>query len=159
MLLRRVKPPLWLRGSGVAGAASFKSHRSRPLPRHLATAAVSTAAPAPSTRYAAVTEEDMQTFERILEEGGKLLRPALGEPGPSNLEAYTSDWTRKWSALACPAVVQPRTTQQVSALLRHCNERGIGVVPQVRKLRRMALEAGVLPTLTDSCSDSIPFPS
>lgn len=137
MLLRRTRAPflLLLRGSGVAGAALLKSHSSRPLPRHLATAAASAAAPAAApTSYAAVTEEDMQTFERILEEGGKLLRPASGDAGPSNLEAYISDWTRKWSALACPAVLQPRTTQQVSALLRHCNERGIGVVPQVRKL-------------------------
>jgi len=63
--------------------------------------------------------------------GGKLLRPSPEEP--ASLEAYTSDWTRKWSARGCPAVLQPRTTEQVSALLRHCNNRGIAVVPQVSK--------------------------
>lgn len=98
--------------------------------RWLATAPTAVASSASASTYTAVTEDDLKAFERILNDEGKLIKPTPGEP--TSLEAYTSDWTRKWSGPDCPAVLQPRTTEQVSALLRHCNDRGIGVVPQVR---------------------------
>ena len=60
--------------------------------------------------------------------GGKLLLPTEDKGAMS---AYTADWTRKWIAKDCPAVLQPHTVDQVSSILKHCNDRGIAVVPQV----------------------------
>jgi len=42
---------------------------------------------------------------------------------------YETDWTRRWSGRAA-AVVRPGSTEEVSAVLRVCGERGVAVVPQ-----------------------------
>ncbi len=93
--------------------------------RPLATAAT---APSPSS---ALTAQDIARFQAILSappdaatKAGKVLLD------PEALAPFTADWTRKWAAPACPAVLQPKTTAQVAALLAYCNDRGIAVVPQ-----------------------------
>lgn len=48
------------------------------------------------------------------------------------MRPYSQDWTRKWGSLECPAVLLPKTTKQVAEILKHCNDRHIAVVPQVR---------------------------
>ena len=91
-----------------------------------------------SSLSASVTPADIARFQAILTspssstntKPGKLLLPPSSPDDDDLLTPYTQDWTRKWKAPACPAVLQPRTTEQVSALLAYCNERGIAVVPQ-----------------------------
>jgi len=61
---------------------------------------------------------------------GKLLLAPSGPDDENLLAPYTQDWTHKWKAPQCPAVLQPRTTEQVAGLLRHCYERDLHVVPQ-----------------------------
>jgi len=46
-----------------------------------------------------------------------------------DMKAYNQDWLGKWTGKSQFAV-RPKTTQQVSQILRYCNEHGIGVVPQ-----------------------------
>ena len=46
----------------------------------------------------------------------------------SNVEKYTTDWTASYEGGR--VVCFPRCTQDVSAVLKYCNEKGIGVVPQ-----------------------------
>lgn len=48
---------------------------------------------------------------------------------PEDLESFNTDWMKKYRG-ASPAAILPATTDQVSRVLRHCNERGIAVVPQ-----------------------------
>ena len=43
--------------------------------------------------------------------------------------SYETDWTRRWSG-ASLAVVRPGTSEEVSAILRACDDAGVGVVPQ-----------------------------
>jgi FAD/FMN-containing dehydrogenase len=47
----------------------------------------------------------------------------------SELEKYNHDWTKKYIGGARVAV-RPSSTEQISSLLRYCNERGLAVVPQ-----------------------------
>ena len=47
----------------------------------------------------------------------------------SELDAYNVDWMRTVRGQA-RVVLRPSTTEQVSAVLRHCHERGIAVCPQ-----------------------------
>lgn len=52
---------------------------------------------------------------------------ALSEPGDQ--ERYTTDWSRDLSGTA-KVVVRPRTTADVAAIVRHCAQQGLPVVPQ-----------------------------
>lgn len=83
---------------------------------------------------------------------GKLVTAAEDAAG---VAPYAQDWTRKWVSKACPAVLLPRTTAQVAALLQHCNKRRIPVVPQVR-LMALSSEQNCLQIPGSSCS---PFAS
>lgn len=48
---------------------------------------------------------------------------------PEDLESFNTDWMKKYHG-AAPAAIVPGNTEEVSRLLRHCNERRIAVVPQ-----------------------------
>lgn len=75
--------------------------------------------------YASLTEEDVSTFRAI-----------LGEDADSgvvtdvdDLAQYNTDWLRQYHGKSRLAL-RPRTTEQVSSILRHCSERRLAVVPQ-----------------------------
>ena len=62
------------------------------------------------------------------------LNAELDSPGlvlsePSELAAYTTDWTRKYSG-AAPAVLRPRDTEDVARCVRACRTLGLALVPQ-----------------------------
>jgi FAD/FMN-containing dehydrogenase len=46
-----------------------------------------------------------------------------------DLEGYNSDWMMKYTGQS-KVVLRPRTAQQVSKILKHCNDRKLAVVPQ-----------------------------
>jgi len=47
----------------------------------------------------------------------------------ASLEKYNVDWTGQYRGFAS-IVVRPQSTEEVSRILRYCNERRIGIVPQ-----------------------------
>ena len=47
----------------------------------------------------------------------------------SLLQKYNADWTRKYQGRST-IVLRPQSTQEVSSILKYCNERRIAVVPQ-----------------------------
>ena len=61
------------------------------------------------------------------------LRTILGDKGivtdPSLNSAYTVDWTRRYSGVT-PAVLLPKTTEQVSRVVAWCYENSVALVPQ-----------------------------
>jgi FAD/FMN-containing dehydrogenase len=48
---------------------------------------------------------------------------------PTDMAAFLTDWRGKWTGVAL-AVVQPDNTEDVSLVVRWCNEHGVSVVPQ-----------------------------
>lgn len=48
---------------------------------------------------------------------------------PNDMAAFLTDWRGKWTGVAL-AVVQPDNTEDVSLVVRWCNEHGVSVVPQ-----------------------------
>lgn len=46
-----------------------------------------------------------------------------------DLESFNTDWMKKYHG-ASPVAILPGTTDEVSRVLRHCDERRIAVVPQ-----------------------------
>jgi len=69
-------------------------------------------------KYARVEDKDVRFFEGVC--STVLTR---------DLESYNTDWMRKWQGQA-QVVLRPSNTEEVSAVLRYCDERGIAVVPQ-----------------------------
>ncbi len=58
------------------------------------------------------------------------LAQQLGRSGWSEpAERYTMDWSTKFSG-SCIGVAKPSTVEEVSAVVKYCNEHGIGIVPQ-----------------------------
>ncbi|TMW56256.1 hypothetical protein Poli38472_008904 [Pythium oligandrum] len=74
--------------------------------------------------FATWNADDKRFFEQ-------LLRPEAVLTDLDDTASYTTDWLKKYKAhSAHQMVLKPKTTEQVSAILKYCNERGLPVVPQ-----------------------------
>jgi FAD/FMN-containing dehydrogenase len=62
-----------------------------------------------------------------------VLAPLAEQLGPSGwsepTQRYTMDWSTKFSG-SCLGVARPSSTEEVAAVVKYCNEHGIGIVPQ-----------------------------
>ncbi|XP_046282731.1 D-2-hydroxyglutarate dehydrogenase, mitochondrial isoform X1 [Marmota monax] len=71
--------------------------------------------------FSVVSEEDLAAFERIV--------PGRVVTDPEELEVSNVDWLR--TARGCSKVLlRPRTSEEVSRILRYCHERNLAVNPQ-----------------------------
>lgn len=68
------------------------------------------------------TAFDPQVLEKLLADGGKVLT------APDDLAAYGCDWTRIYDP-APLAVVLPKSTAEVQAVVRYANEQQVALVP------------------------------
>lgn len=72
-------------------------------------------------------------FNRVESDDIAFFRSVLGESGvivdSEALEQYNVDWMQKYRG-ASKLALRPKTTEQVSKVLAHCNERRIPIVPQ-----------------------------
>eukprot|EP01051_Picozoa_sp_SAG22_P027205 SAG22_NODE_8988_length_616_cov_0.990329_1_plen_125_part_10 len=68
--------------------------------------------PERATKYSQVTTDDLAVFCEILGENAVI----AGDVGRA--DKYNTDWTGKHTGQA-PAVLLPRTTEQVSAIMKH----------------------------------------
>lgn len=72
--------------------------------------------------YSKLTDADLAFFRSVLAENDVIT-------DASALEQYNVDWMKKYEGKSKLAL-RPRSTQQVSQILKHCNERRLPVVPQ-----------------------------
>ncbi|OWZ09570.1 D-2-hydroxyglutarate dehydrogenase, partial [Phytophthora megakarya] len=80
--------------------------------------------PARNAALASWTDDDKTYFQQ-------LLKPESVLTELDDTEAYTVDWLKKYRAQSSrQMVLKPKTTEQVSAILKYCNERNLPVVPQ-----------------------------
>ena len=63
-----------------------------------------------------MSEEDVDHFRHILGDASAIVRDA------DDLAQYNGDWLRKYNGRSELALL-PSTTQQVSEILRYCNEK------------------------------------
>jgi len=75
-----------------------------------------------SPHYATLTDKDVNFFERLLPDGRVLTNPDDCLP-------YNVDWIKTCQGQS-QLVVRPKTTEEVRAILRYCNERRLAVCPQ-----------------------------
>jgi D-2-hydroxyglutarate dehydrogenase len=79
------------------------------------------------SRFNRVTADDLALFRRVLGADASAVLTAASETA-----SFTTDWQRKYrpSVGSQSVVLRPKSTAQVAALLKHCNERLLAVVPQ-----------------------------
>jgi len=66
---------------------------------------------------------------RLLDSLGGLLGPAGMLTEPADVAPYLVDWTGAWRG-ACPAVLRPASTEEVSRAVALCHDAGVPLVPQ-----------------------------
>jgi len=80
-----------------------------------------------------LTEEDIAFFRSVLTDAGV-------EMSPDALDALNVDWLRKYRGQARVAL-KPKTTAEVSAVLRYCNDRRYAPAVLPRRVRMTLLAA------------------
>ncbi|KAG5644747.1 hypothetical protein DXG03_007876 [Asterophora parasitica] len=76
-----------------------------------------------------VTEQDLAHFAKILPPSSILSTLPPSSVASEELHLYNSDWMGKYRGTST-TVLKPKTTEQVSEIVKWCNERRIGIVPQ-----------------------------
>ncbi|RKO90558.1 hypothetical protein BDK51DRAFT_16088 [Blyttiomyces helicus] len=80
------------------------------------------------SRFGSVTPEHVARFRDITGDVDAAVISA-GTNTAQELDVYNEDWMRKYKGRTT-LVLRPKTTQEVSAILRYCNEHTLAVVPQ-----------------------------
>jgi hypothetical protein len=79
--------------------------------------------------YNSVTVDDITHFSSILPKSSILSTLAPINTPAEDLDTYNNDWMTKYKGKS-QCVLKPRSTQEVSDILKWCYERRIAVVPQ-----------------------------
>jgi len=80
------------------------------------------------SRFSELTPEHVKYFQGILGSGSAVLE-GLSQDAAEDIEPFNSDWMRKYRGHA-KIVVKPESTEQVSKILKYCNDNMLAVVPQ-----------------------------
>jgi D-2-hydroxyglutarate dehydrogenase len=76
-----------------------------------------------STRYSVLTDDDLSYFERVLPDKNQIITDQ------TQLKPFNVDWLKICEGKSRLALL-PRTTEQLSAILRYCNEKSLAVCAQ-----------------------------
>ncbi|GAM36338.1 D-lactate dehydrogenase [Talaromyces pinophilus] len=78
--------------------------------------------------FAEVTKEHVQYFKELLGTDSALI-DGVNADATDDLASFNSDWMRKYGGQT-RLVLKPQTTEEVSKILKYCNENKLAVVPQ-----------------------------
>lgn len=79
--------------------------------------------------FKSLTEADIAHFAGILPQSSILSTLSPIHTTASDLEVYNNDWMGKYNG-SSQCVLKPKTAQEVSNIMKWCNEHNIAVVPQ-----------------------------
>lgn len=80
------------------------------------------------SRFKEITSEDVKFFKDVLGADNAII-DGFSQDATSDLEAYNADWMRKYRGQT-QLVLKPDSTEQVSKILKYCNDNLIAVNPQ-----------------------------
>lgn len=90
------------------------------------------AIPDRNSQFARLSEQDLPSLASIFSSPDTSLLTTLGEKPTAtsdDLEPFNVDWMGKYKGQSS-IIVKPKTTEEVSKVLKWCNERKVAVVPQ-----------------------------
>jgi FAD/FMN-containing dehydrogenase len=82
-----------------------------------------------SSQLNSVTEQDLAQFAKFLAPSSILSTLAPSNLPAEDLAIYNTDWIKKYHGKST-TVLKPRTTEEISKIVKHCYERRIAIVPQ-----------------------------
>ena len=85
--------------------------------------------PPRSEAYAKATKEHVEHIKSLLSSPNGVMSTLDGSASADDLQPFNDDWMNKYHGKS-QIVVKPKTTQEVSEILKYCNEQGLAVVPQ-----------------------------
>jgi (R)-2-hydroxyglutarate---pyruvate transhydrogenase len=80
------------------------------------------------SRYAKLTDEHVQFFKSALGDDAAVI-DGLGKDAEDDIEPFNRDWMKKYRGHT-KLVLRPKSTEEVSKVLKYCNENKLAVVPQ-----------------------------
>ena len=80
------------------------------------------------TRFADINKEHVDFFKSTLQDDSAVIDGVTMDAG-DDVEPFNSDWMRKYRGHA-KLVLKPKTTEEVSKVLKYCNDNKLAVVPQ-----------------------------
>jgi len=81
-----------------------------------------------NSKFAEVTPEHVQFFKDLLGKESAVI-DGVTQDASADIEAYNGDWMRKYRGHT-KLVLKPGTTDEVSKILKYCNDNLLAVVPQ-----------------------------
>ena len=75
-----------------------------------------------NSKFATLNSDDMSVFKDIVGQVGMVTEA-------DDLVSHNTDWTKKFIG-SSGLMLKPQTNEEISACLKHCNDRNIAVVPQ-----------------------------
>ncbi|KAI9042017.1 FAD-binding oxidoreductase [Aspergillus affinis] len=79
-------------------------------------------------KFAEITAEDVQVFKDLLGAPSAVIDGVTADAA-DDIEPFNGDWMRKYRGHT-RLVLKPQNAQELSKVLKHCNERKLAVVPQ-----------------------------
>ncbi|RVX71270.1 putative D-lactate dehydrogenase, mitochondrial [Exophiala mesophila] len=80
------------------------------------------------SRFSEITSDHVQFFKSALGDDAAVL-DGVTKDAADDLEPFNSDWMRKYRGNT-KLVLKPKSTQEVSKILKYCNDHKLAVVPQ-----------------------------
>ncbi|KAL5117469.1 D-lactate ferricytochrome c oxidoreductase [Pleosporales sp. CAS-2024a] len=80
------------------------------------------------SKYTNISKEHVKFFQDVLGSESSVI-DGVSKDASEDIEAYNSDWMRKFRGHT-KLVLKPASTEEVSQILRYCNENMLAVVPQ-----------------------------
>lgn len=81
------------------------------------------------SRFAQITPEHVAYFREILGSESAIIDGVTKNDAADDIEPFNSDWMRKYRG-HCQLVLKPGSTDEVSKILKYCNDNMLAVVPQ-----------------------------
>ncbi|PYH92790.1 actin interacting protein 2 [Aspergillus ellipticus CBS 707.79] len=79
-------------------------------------------------KYAEISSEDVTFFKELLGSQSAVI-DGVTTDATDDIEPFNSDWMRKYRGHT-RLVLKPQSTEEVSSILKYCNEKKLAVVPQ-----------------------------
>lgn len=81
------------------------------------------------SRFTQLNEDHVKYFKEVLGNEAAVLDAVTNEAVADDMEPFNCDWMRKYRG-HCRLVLKPGSTEEVSKVLKYCNDNMLAVVPQ-----------------------------